>query len=50
MEAPRADHLRADIGDLLDCDAILMLPGWEDSAGATLEHSIAVALGLEVLS
>jgi hypothetical protein len=31
------------------CDAIQLLPGWENSRGATLEHHIAVALGLQII-
>ncbi len=30
-------------------DAIAMLPGWETSTGAALEHAAAKALGLSVL-
>jgi hypothetical protein len=46
--APWVEHMRADIRMLLDCDGIHMLPGWSKSRGATLEHSIAVQLGLRV--
>lgn len=46
--APWSAHMRADIRMLLDCDMIHMLPGWSKSRGATLEHSIAVQLGLRV--
>lgn len=34
-------HLAVDIIDLLGCDAIMQLPGWEDSRGARLEAEIA---------
>lgn len=35
--------------DLLKkCDAILMMPGWEDSKGATGEKKIAEVLGIPV--
>ena len=29
-------------------DALLMLPGWEQSQGATLEHNFAIQKGLKV--
>jgi hypothetical protein len=38
--------MTADIKHLVDCDAIAMLPGWQDSRGARLEHTIALSLGL----
>lgn len=41
--------LRADLKALLDCDAIVMLPGWEGSAGAHLEMHVAHRVGLEIL-
>lgn len=41
-------YLRRDIKVLADCDHIVMLPGWENSKGAKLEHHIAVELGMEV--
>lgn len=40
--------MRADIARLVTCDAIYMLPGWKQSRGARIEHSLAVGLGLEV--
>jgi hypothetical protein len=43
------DCMRADIRELVTCDAIAMLPGWKESKGATLEHHIAKALELTVL-
>jgi hypothetical protein len=44
-----ADCMRADIAQLVTCDSICMLPGWETSRGATLEHQIASALGMAVI-
>jgi hypothetical protein len=41
------DYMRKDIKALLDCDAIVMLPGWEDSRGACLEHLIAEELRIK---
>ena len=41
-----ADYLRYDLIAMLEsCTGILMLPGWRQSKGATLEHTIAMALG-----
>lgn len=41
--------MRADIAELVKCEAIAMLPGWQQSKGATLEHHIATQLGLVVI-
>lgn len=43
------DCMRADIAELVKCKAIAMLPGWQQSRGATLEHHIAMQLGLRVI-
>ena len=32
-----------------ECDAIAMMPGWENSKGARAEHATAVALGLQII-
>lgn len=40
-EADRVVCLRADIRELLDCDTIALLPGWENSKGARLESHVA---------
>jgi hypothetical protein len=47
-EAPKEWHeyLRRDIAELVKCTHIAMLPGWQDSRGATLEKHIADALGI----
>lgn len=42
-------YLRRDITHLVTCDAIAMLPGWERSKGARLEHHIARELGMRVI-
>lgn len=40
--------MRKDITALMTCDRVVMLDGWTKSRGATLEHHIARALGMEV--
>jgi hypothetical protein len=41
--------MRKDIAELVTCDAIHLLAGWENSKGATLEHHVASRLGMEVM-
>lgn len=43
-----SDCMRRDIEALMDCDSIVMLPGYEHSRGATLELHIARELGMTV--
>ena len=38
-----------DIADLLQCNAIYMLQGWEDSKGARIEHYIATEIGMPIM-
>ena len=40
--------MRLDIAQLVTCHAVALLPGWEASRGATLEHHIATQLGMRV--
>jgi len=42
------DCLRRDIHEVVECEGIATLPGWQDSKGASLEVHIAKELGLEV--
>ena len=37
-------YLRSDITVMASCDAVVMLPGWTDSKGASIEHEIATRL------
>ena len=46
---PRETYLRADVALLVDCDAIALLPGWEESSGAKMEYLIARAFGMAIL-
>ena len=47
--APDEVWLSGDLELLRRCDAVLMLPNWEDSAGSTVEYKYALAWGLKVL-
>jgi hypothetical protein len=43
------DMLKRDIRLLVECDAIAMLPGWQNSKGARLEYFIARTFNLIIL-
>jgi hypothetical protein len=49
MDAKWEEYMRNSLKHLMDCEGIALLPNWEDSRGARLEHTIAVALGMAVL-
>jgi hypothetical protein len=49
MDAKWEEYMRNSLKHLMDCEGIALLPNWEDSKGARLEHTIAVALGMDVL-
>lgn len=42
-------HMLKDIADLLQCKAIYMLQGWQDSKGARIEHYIATKIGMLIM-
>lgn len=42
------DCMRRDIAELVKCDAIRLLPGWERSSGAQLEEHIANRLAMQI--
>lgn len=48
-DAHPSQHMRADFKMLLDCDAIFMCKGWEDSAGCRAEWTVATACHMTVI-
>lgn len=50
-ENPRQDswlaYMRQSIRQMLTCDAVALLSGWEKSRGALIEHGLAISLGIK---
>lgn len=46
---PWEDHIAKDIINLIGCEGIYMIQGWEDSQGARIEHAVAKEIGLKVM-
>lgn len=42
-----SDYMRMSVAQVASVDGIAVLPGWQDSAGATLEVKLANDLGIE---
>ena len=47
-DLPWAEFLKQDLRELIACDAVFLLKGWEKSRGATLEAFVAYTLGLRL--
>ena len=43
------NYLRADLRAMLTCDAIALMPGWENSKGARMELFVASGVEMKVL-
>ncbi len=43
------DYMRGCLKALCECDALYLLPCWEDSTGATLELKVAQSLNLKII-
>ena len=43
-----SDYLRRDIKVMMDCEAVALLEGWENSKGAQLETHVASVLGFRI--
>lgn len=41
-------YMRESLKMLLKCDLVLILPGWEESRGASIERDVAVTLKMQI--
>lgn len=48
-ETPWDYYLRRDLAELVKCQRVVLLPGWANSKGATLEHHVAKSLEMEIV-
>lgn len=42
-------YMRMALRQLVECERIVLLPGWSESRGALIERSLAQALGMDVV-
>lgn len=43
-------YMRMALAQLVQCNCVVLLPGWADSRGALIERKLAQVLGMEVVS
>lgn len=46
---PWTDCLRKDLKEMLNCDLLALLPGWQNSKGAHLEMHVAHRVGIGIV-
>ena len=46
---PWVECMKVDIREMMQCDTVVCLPGWQESRGATLEVYIGRALGMSIM-
>jgi hypothetical protein len=46
IEETWQDYMRTAVAQLVKCDVVALLPGWEKSRGARIENGLAVSLGI----
>ena len=49
VDAHPSEHMRADFKLLLECDAVIMCKGWEDSSGCVAEHCVARCCHMNII-
>ena len=49
VEMPWTFYMRAGLAQLLRCQSVVMLPGWQTSLGATIERDLALKLGMTIV-
>jgi hypothetical protein len=48
QDLSHARYMRIDIGYLMNCDALFLLPGWRASRGAKIEAVVAAAIDIPI--